>query len=726
MNAKHFLPLIVFTLMFFSQIQFCNAFRIVANIKPSEMPDGTLGYTYVQRYDSQSHVLIEEPNTFELNLRKELSMLDSETFDKIFDKLHDGTYTFTLTRVEPKSFRKNEDESYRCTDRCNTGPKAELILTLPDGRHNDPNFKAAIDKVARDWISFGALRYAITNIEVEDFYENYIGEKRYYLPEHSNARVVVDFCIIFGYLNEQRRIVIPRASKENCVESIDELLAFLATEYTEDIASSTGDVLVSEGRGLSKARCDIDFETESEYLEVKARPKEDNWARVLNGKKFDMFEVGVIAKSRGPTLNLAGLRAEDTGNALFDSAYKFDLISFSPKILTPEGSIVERKGIPDADIEITEVSSGEKRHSRMDYHTSESELEAKYSFGGKKSIVLRLYQDPAEIEMPYFVDEQGNNCSSGCTLHEGVHCKDAYVRFAMKVRLFENEERYSWFMKTKREVQRLAEGPNLNITVSDTSGNILGMGNAAQATVSFNDPVTGELYSLTKDVLGGKVSFYVPISVTDDVPVTLTITAFGYQPYNETFILDSEPYEKTLNVQLVPAGGVQEPSEGEEVLVSTKYVVFSYAAFKTLVENYVPYFTEPQNRQQYPAVGDDLTSYPKDSYVAVYEALRDNKIFKLVDPESGQEVPYSLNFNFTGTTEYKGKEIPLDVVIELDNISLNKIYEARFFLPVPSRLAGSTVDSYKDLKVVTVNWRFTASGLIESNWQTRDAQQGEW
>ena len=718
MNTKYVVTLF---LLMFVLAPLASGFRIVANMKPTEMPDGSTAYTYVQRYDSQSHVLINEPNTFELNLREELSVLDTATFEKIFDNFYDGVFVFKLTRIEPISYRL-KGGTYRCKDRCDTGPKAELILTLPDGRHNDPNFKAAIDKVSRDWMSFGPVRYAITNIEVADFYENYIGSDRYYLPDPPNPRVAVDFCIIFGYLNERRRTVIPSASMENCFESVDELLAFLATRYSEDIASSAGDVLVSEGP--SREQCNIDFERESELLEVKARPKQDKWEEAVRMAKFNMFAEGEIAETRGPTLNLAGLAAEDTGNALFDSAYKFDLISFSPKILTPAGSIVEREGIPDADIKITEVNSGEEKHSRMDYHVSDSELQAQYSFGGKKQIILRLYQNPAEIEMPYFVDAQNNNCASGCPLYGvGVgHCKDAYVKFAMKVRLFENEERFSWFMKTKREVQRLVQGPNINIEVKDPGGNPLGMGSATEATISFNDPVTGELYSLTKDVLGGTVSFHAPISDLDEIPITLTITATGYEPYNETFVLDSEPYEKDIVVQLQSSGAGPQAGTEPEVTVSTKYVVFSYAAFKTLVENYVPYFTG----EQLPAVGDDLTAYPEDSYIAVYNALRNNRIFKLVDPENGQEVPYLLDFSFTGSTQHDGKEIPLHVVIKFDNLYLNKTYQARFFLPVPSRLAGGIVDSHEDLKVVTVNWQFTESGLIEANWQTRDAQPGEW
>ncbi len=76
--------------------------------------------------------------------------------------------------------------------------------------------------------------------------------------------------------------------------------------------------------------------------------------------------------------------------------------------------------------------------------------------------------------------------------------------------------------------------------------------------------------------------------------------------------------------------------------------------------------------------------------------------------------------------EYKGKQVPLDVVIKFEDVLLGHNYEARFFLPLPEKLAGSTVDDYSDLKVVKVNWRFTSSGLIESNWHVEDVQPGEW
>ncbi len=723
MNSKCSALILIFILTF-SALPFSSAFRIVTKIKPIEMPDGTLGYTYVKRYRSDSHALIDETsnNTFELNLREGLSMLNEDTFNRIFDGFHDGTYKFTLTEVEPRSYRLNEDGTYRCVDRCDErgGPKVKLILTLPDGRTNSPGFKADINKVSGDWITFGNVRYAITNIEVADFYENYIGDDRYYFPKPLEPEVVVDFCIVFKYKNTDGRAVMPPGSLDKCFNSIDELLAFLAIEYSDELSSSAGDVLVSTGP--TKAQCEIDFERESDFLEVKARPKQDKWEEAVRMAKFNIFVEDEIEETRGPTLDLSGVTAEDTGNALFDSAYKFELISFSPKILTPDGSIVEREGIPDADIRITELNSGQTKHGRMDYHINDSELQEEFLFGGNKRIILRLYQDPAQIEMPYFVDERNNNCDSGCPLKENDHCKDAYVRFAMKVRLFEEENRYSWFMRTRREVQRLAQGPNLTINISDAiTGAPLGLGSGASATISFNDPVTGERYEVTKDVLGGKVTFNAPISVIDDVPITVVITAIGYEDHSETILLDNEPYEASLDVGMQPVEAEAEPEE--ETMVSAKYVVFSYDAFKTFVDNYVPYFTG----EGLPEVGDNLTTYPKDSYVAVYNALKEYRIFKLVDPSNGyQEIPFTLDNSFTGTVEYKGKQVPLDVVIKFEDVLLGHNYEARFFLPLPEKLAGSTVDDYSDLKVVKVNWRFTSSGLIESNWHVEDVQPGEW
>ena len=717
---KALLVVILISVFLFS----AYGFQIKARIKGTKLSDGTIGYTYVNPKNPESHALIDPTsgNTLEIDLTKELlnnGTLNKDVYYTIFDDFHLFSYKFTLKAVEPLSF-----EDGKCLERCHTGPKAQLVVEDTGGYKADSGyFKAAI-KNRSDWVEFrGRIKYAITDIKVADFRKSSRGE---YITTDPN--VVVDFCIVFKFKDPMGKEKLPDPydpSEPNnkspyCVASIEELLAALASHYREDITESTGKVFVSEGP--SPAQCDIDFEKPSKYLELKARPKEKKWREAAEGKKFNMFARDEIEKTKPLELDLSGIIAFDTLNkekpeSIYTGKYRFELISFSPKILTSDGAPLKREGVPDAEIRITELDTGKKKEHRFDYHLGGGILpeEYKYDFGNGKEIIVWLYQKPEELEMPYFIDLKNKNCEIGCPLHKGEHCRDAYVRFAMKVRISKSENLYTWWLTKVKEVEVLSRGPNLTLNVVDSkTGQVLGMAQDTKATISFIDPLTSKPYEITQPVYGGVAKFYIPIN-TD---VTVKIEAFGYESASRVITLNQEPYETSLTIPMNKI--TEEAEEVEERLVAIKYVVFSYKGFKTLLENYIPHFTE----EELPPLDGPLTSYPPESYKKAYQLLLGKHIFKLIDNTTNEEVEVTLAIDrFTGTVKDKeNNDIPINAVLELKNIYIGRNYTALFFLPT---IEGK-VSSWKDLKVVTVQWLFTKEGLIESNWQIRDAEEGEW
>ncbi len=737
---KVLLVVILISIFLFS----AYGFRIKARIKGNTLPDETIEYTYVAPTSPSSHALIDSTsgNTLEIDLTKELlnnGTLNKDVYYTIFDDFHLFSYKFTLKAVEPLSF-----EDGKCLERCHTGPKAQLVVEDTGGyKAGSGYFKAAI-KNRSDWVEFrGRIKYAITDIKVADFRKSSRGE---YITTDPN--VVVDFCIVFKFKDPMGKEKLPDPydpSEPNnkspyCVASIEELLAALASHYREDITESTGKVFVSEGP--SPAQCDIDFEKPSEYLELKARPKEKKWREAAEGKKFNMFARDEIEKTKPLELDLSGIIALDTLNtekpeSIYTGKYRFELISFSPKILAKDGRAVRREGVPDAKIRVIELNTGAKKEHIFDYHLGGKTLPADYTygFGNGKEIIVRLYQKPEELEMPYFlsplekVPEEGSypiskrnaECYNPvCTLHEGKHCRDAYVRFAMKLRVSKKEKLYTWWLTKVKEVEVLSRGPNLTLNVVDSkTGQVLGMAQDTKATISFIDPLTSKPYEITQPVYGGVAKFYIPIN-TD---VTVKIEAFGYESASRVITLNQEPYETSLTIPMNKI--TEEAEEVEERLVAIKYVVFSYKGFKTLLENYIPHFIEEKElEEKLPPLDGPLTSYPPESYKKAYQLLLGKNIFKLIDRTTNEEVEVTLAIDrFTGTVKDKeNNDIPINVVLELKNIYIGRKYKALFFLPT---IEGK-VSSWKDLKVVTVQWLFTKEGLIESNWQIRDAEEGEW
>jgi len=761
MKSQKILLGLIIGLFVLSVLPGISAFVINARLIETELSDGTSNATYVTRHRADSHVLVDPAsgNTLTINLRKELgnNLTDSD-FQAIFGLYHDEPYVFKLNAIEPTSykFENNQQLAHECSDRCDwrdptesnsqrdTGAKAELLVKTGDGDFLGANFKADIDNPKfDDFVQKGDIKFAIKDIKVADFYETYIGDDRYYFPVPNSKDVSVEFCVVFKYkpLNGGAKLPDPhdeareQSDGKNCFFDVKEMYVALATEISLNVDESLENEqgVVAAGAGLAGVSCEQSWNSPTEFLEVRGRPKANNVAQNIRGNRFNMFAQDEMEEKTGGgfTIDMTGITAEDTGEQIYTGEYSFELISFSPKIVYSEGDqfvAVERDGVPDALIKVTEHNTNTvKDKIRMDYHAG-NVIERTFPFGDRQ-LILRLYEPVTDIHMPYFLSTNADNlCKNtdrACSFNQVENdCWDAHIRFAMKTRLFKDSKKYSWFMKTKREVQRLAEGPNLSFTVNSVSGKVLGVATNTKVTVSFTDPVTGEEYSLQKNVSGNQVvTFNAPISIVDSNPVSYTVEAVGYQTVQESITINSEPFSKEVVVRMTPDGEIVAITDEEEV-VSAKFAVFSYDAFITLLDSFVPYYTD----ESYQEIDSGLMSYLSEDYKAIYNAIKEYRIFKIVDPATRQELNYEIDNSFTGSITDDGYEIPLTAVLRFDTVTLNKPYKAYYFLPDTTVLgAGETVSNASQLKVIEVTWTFTQNSLIEANWFTREqVEEGEW
>jgi hypothetical protein len=686
------------------------SFTITTELIPTTLPDGSTGYALEPSNRPSGRAPVEEKSiTVDIASAAETNL-------NLFDNMH-VPYKFTLRGILPTTYRKDGSCSYRCpTD---TGPKANIVLEYVSGgrthTYNEGTFKAVIDKVFYDYVVAGNIRYEIKRIEAPAFYETIYEvaggpPQTWYVASDTDGRVTVDFCIRFRYRDPVSGNIVS-LGESPCVESYEEFYQQIIVATTEAFVETAKDMIQVAGTAIAQPACDVDWEQPTEWLEVKARPKQDEVETNIRGRKFNMFAIDEIdaTKEDGFTIDLSNFQTEDTGKKLFHT-YKVELISFSPKILTPTGKVVPRAAAPAATIRFTDLNDGSKRYQRMEYHRRDSDLERKYNISGWDDLfIVRLYQEPETIEMPYFVDNADNQCRSNCDFVPGKHCYDAYLKLAIKVRRTEGGPiKYTWYMTKKYELERLNMGPNLAVEVVDSeTGKPLGTEENAIAKITFTDPVTEEPYIDQKQVVDGIARFNAPLNV----PIHLTVEADEYATW-----------EQDLEITTIDDYAVSVP-----MVVSKRpflLVVFSGPAFKTLVERYMPYY---KGRDFPEVIGNDLSTYPVEEYKRVYRSLMENRIFKLIDPQ-GNEKPFTIEEGFTGTLTHEGYIIPIHTILKFDDMRYGVEYKALFYTPNPQALQPyqRPVDA-SQVKVIEIPWIFDPEkGLIEGEGTIRDAQPGEW
>ncbi|MCD6478356.1 MAG: hypothetical protein J7L44_00540 [Candidatus Diapherotrites archaeon] len=706
MNKQPFIYLALILLAF-------NAygFTITTELIPTTLPDGSTGYALEPSNRPSGRALVREKS-----ITVDITSATESNLALLFDNMH-VPYTFTLRAILPTVYRKDGSCIYRCpTD---TGPKANIVLEYEyRGRRrtvNEGRYKAVIDKVFYDYVVADNIRYEIKRIDAPSFYETTYEVAKgppqtWYVASNTDGTVSVDFCIRFRYRDPVTGYVKP-LTDSICVESYEEFYQQIIVANAEAFTEAAEDIVQVAGTAIAQQACDADWAQPTEWLEVRARPKQSAVEANIRGRRFNMFAIGEIdeTKEDGFIIDLSNFQAEDTGRKLFHS-YKVELVSFSPKILTPDGKVVQRAATPAATIKFTDLEDGSNRYQRMEYHESSSALERKYNISGWDDLfVVRLYQNPEDIEMPYFVDNANNQCRSNCDFVPGRHCYDAYLKFAVKVRKTEKGPiKYTWYMRKKYELERLNMGPNLTVEVIDSeTGRPLGAEENARATITFNDPVTEELYIDQKQVVDGIAKFNAPLHV----PIHLSVDADEYVTW-----------EQDLEITTIDDYAVS-----VSMVVSRKpflLVVFSGPAFKTLVERYMPYY----KGRDFPEVfGNDLSAYPLREYKNVYKALIEDRIFKLVDPQ-GNEKPFTIEEGFTGTITHEGYIIPLHTILKFDNMGYGVEYKALFYTPDPQVLQPyQRPANASQIKVIEIPWTFDPErGLIEGEGTIRDAQPGEW
>lgn len=503
--CKHTMLLFFLTLVFPITAQ---CFVIKAGLVPRQLPNNTLGYVLEPKHMPQGRAEVI-PEMLSVEVSKMLNIAG-----RSLEMLHPD-YNFVFAGLEPISYNKQG----LCIARCpsDTGPRANLMLEYEiNGRRYNQNagtYIASRDKVKGDFLEAGNIEYEIKNIVAPLFRERtFLLENRsqsWYVAQYTEGPAELDFCIRFAYRDPYGKVIPASDSRNPCVDNYAEFYKHLLVENARAF-HNFADGMLASASNISSA-CSYNLNKETELFEVSARPDQDAVRRFMLEMKSDAFGLSDIKEKNRISFNLSGFRTEDTNRNIYGT-YAVELTSFAPKILASSGAIVEVEGIPYATIKLTDTVKAESIEKKLEYYKDEP-AEATYSFSSGAEFIVRFYQRPEEIEMPYFIDNSGNGCKSNCDFVSGARCYDAGFKFAIKIK--KNDEanpKYTWYLRTKKELERLNLGPNLTVAVTDQDTGTFIRDKNVFVRVVFADPLTMEEYAETKKADFGIAKFNVPLN----------------------------------------------------------------------------------------------------------------------------------------------------------------------------------------------------------------------
>lgn len=656
--------------------------------------------------------------------------------------LETGDYVFTLEGLKPTTWHRGETRTVknRCADRCETGPKALIVVTR-DGRivcNGEKGYKAVYGAAGfHDQIEcLGKVRYRITNIQAPEYKETFLkvggNNQTWYLllgptgvksgmQASTPKDIIVDYCISLKI----------NGSWSDCVESAQELAPLTqqgspvseplppqtAPSIVQEIRENTqtaseqtdsvvGETQVTTGKvaGIPSSeleRCtrelkeDVLDESGKHLLVSKARFRYDSSIGYPPGATgWNEFATEELADTKVIQIDLRGTGYRDPDKGL----YEFVLCGFKPREINLSGVETiapefETCGFKDDEYMLCGLSDmtlwGRRVRTQWTAFNDNRYCDARNPEVQRDAIV-RVYK----YEAPYFKEttpEERSRYGKNEILVKGPHCFDVWAYYMIKFRESDSGGfKHTWWMKTQEEVQNYLEssqrGYNLEVTVVEEDGSPI-----HGASVTVSGMVEGEQFTETETTVQGKTQFIVPINTE----ITVTASKETYREASTTVtVTDTESVTITLIRNLY-----------------NMKVAFARDDFWKLYYEVAPYYYNESTTPIDTTTTSFLDSHApqKSDYDYLYSKVPEFLSLKTrpCDDQSGETVNMRISTDLEGTSirDYRNYVVQLYYVMVFERLLFGETYYACFEWPTES-----------GIKTREITWQITENGsLNETN-----------